>query len=76
MTDHQRHAGPARRGDDGIAFLDRRRDRLFHEHVNAARDAGQRQIAVQVRGRGDGDGVDAVREQALHVGVAGAAERA
>ena len=76
MADHQGHAGPARRRDDGVAFLDRRRDRLFDQHVNAARDAGQRQIAVQVRGRGDGDGVDAVREQALHIGIADTAERA
>ena len=41
VADHQRHACAARGGDDLASFVDRRGDRLFHHHVDAARDAGR-----------------------------------
>src|SRR5262249_7898100 len=63
MADHQGHASVARRRNDGTAFLHRRRDRLLHQDVDALRDARQRQLPMQVRGGGDGDGVDAGAEQ-------------
>ena len=75
MADHERDAGALRGGDDGAAFLHRGGDRLLHQDVNAMANAGQRQIAVQMGGRRNGDGIDAARDQSLHVGVTGAAER-
>ena len=39
VPDHQRDAGAARRRDDVAPLLDRRRDRLFHQDMDAARDA-------------------------------------
>ena len=49
------------------ALLDRRRDRLLDQHVDAARDAGQRDVVMQMRRRGDGDRVDAEIEQRFEV---------
>ena len=76
MADHQRDAGPPRRGDDGAPLLDRGRDRLLDQHMHAAVDAGEREVAMQMGRRGDGDGIDAGGQQALDVGIALAAERA
>ena len=59
MADHERDAGAARGGDDGAALLDRRGDRLLDHDVDAARDACDREIAMQMRRRRDGDGIDA-----------------
>ena len=67
MTDHQRDARAARRGDDGAALLDRRGDRLFDQHVQTARGAVDRDVAMQVRGCGDGDGVEPVADQGVGV---------
>ena len=44
--------------------------------MDAARDAGERDVVMQMRGRRDGDGIDAELEQRLDVGDGGAAERA
>ena len=76
MADHQGHAGAAGGGDDGAALLHRRRDRLLDHDVDAARDAFEREVVMQMRRRGDGDRVDAGAEQAVDVGERGAAERA
>jgi hypothetical protein len=76
MTDHQRDASLPRRRDDGAPLLDRRSDRLFHQDVDAARDAGQGDVVMQMGGRRDGDGVDAEREQPFDIGDCAAAEHA
>ena len=65
MANHQRHSGTARGGDDGASLLDRRRDRFLHQNVDAAGDAGERQLLMQVRWCGNRNGIDAVCEQAL-----------
>ena len=74
MADHQRDAGAARRGDDGAALLDGRGDRLLHHDVDAARGAVDGDIAMQMRGRRDGDGVDAVVQQRVGIVEGGATE--
>ena len=76
VTDHQRDAGPARRGDDLAALFDRGGDRLFHHDVDAARDAGERDVVMQMGRRRDGDGIDLEIEQFIDVGDGGAAEGA
>ena len=43
--------------------------------MDAARDAGERDIVMQMGGRRDRDGVDLEFEQSLDVGYGGAAER-
>ena len=67
MTDHERHAGAPRGGDDGAAFLHRRRDRLLDQDVKAARDAGERQIAMKMRRRRDGHRFDAALDQGVEI---------
>ena len=67
MADHQGDAGATGGGNNGAALLDRRRDRLLHHDVDAARGTGNRDIAMQMRGRRDGDGVDAVAQQFLGI---------
>jgi len=74
VPDHQRHAGATGRRDDGAALLDRRSDRLLHHHVNAARGAFDGDIAMQVRRRRDGDGIDAGGDQRRGILEAGTAE--
>ena len=76
MADHQRDAGRARRGDDLAPLLDIRGDRLFHQHVNAARDAFERQFVMQVGGRGDGDRIEPRPEQIVDMIDRGSAENA
>ena len=56
-------AGGARGGDDVTALLDRGRDRLLDHHMHAALDAGERDVAMQMRRRGDRDRVDTAVEQ-------------
>ena len=72
----KRHAGAARRGDNFAPLFDRRGDRLFHHDVDAARDAGKRDIAMQMGRRGNGDGVDVAIEQVADIGDGRAAQRA
>ena len=67
MTDHQRHAGPARHVDNLAALFDRRRDRLFHHHVNAACDTGQRDIPMKVGWRSNRYRVDVALKQFIDV---------
>ena len=43
--------------------------------MHAARDAGERNVAMQMGRRGDGDGVDAEREQRIDVADGAAAQR-
>ena len=57
-------------------LLDRRRDRLFHHDVDAARDAGERDVVMQMGRRRDGDGIDLEVEQFIDIGDGGAAEGA
>ena len=52
-----------RGGDDLAALLDRGRDRLLDQNVDAAGDAGERDFVMQMRRRGDGHGIDAFGEQ-------------
>jgi hypothetical protein len=75
MADHQGDVGAARRRDDGVAFLDRRGDRLLHHHMHAALDRGHCQLDVQVGRCRNGQRVDAGRQQSLDVTVARATER-
>ncbi len=44
--------------------------------MHAARDAGERDVVMQMGRRRDGDGIDFEIEQLLDVGDGGAAERA
>ncbi len=72
VADHQGNARVARRRDDRPSLLHRRGDRLLDQDMHPMLDAGERQIPVQVRGRGDGDRVDAGGQHSLDV-VAGRA---
>jgi hypothetical protein len=63
VADHQGHAGAPRGGDDGAPLLGGGGDRLLDQHVDAARDAGERDLMVHVGGRRDGDGIEAGVEQ-------------
>ena len=63
MTDHQRDAGAARGSDDLAPLLDGGGDRFFDQDVNVARDAGERDLVVQVGRRRDGYGIDAFGDQ-------------
>ena len=63
MADHERDVGAARGGDDLAALLDIGGDRLFHQHMDAARDAFQRDFVMQMGRRGDGHGVGLEIEQ-------------
>ena len=56
------------------ALLDRGRDRLFDQHVNLARDGGERDLVMQMRRRGDGHGIDALGDQFVEA-LEGAAAR-
>ncbi len=53
MADHQRHAGLARRIDDVLPLLHRGGDRLLDQDVDVARDAGERDLVMQVGRRRD-----------------------
>ena len=46
MTHHQRHTGMPRCGDDRAPLFDRRRNRLLHQYMDAARDTTQRQFPM------------------------------
>jgi hypothetical protein len=63
MADHQRHAGLARSSDDLAPLLDRGSDRLLDQHVDLPGDAGERDLVMQMRGRRDGDGIDAFGDE-------------
>ena len=76
MPDHQGHAGAPRGRNDRAPLLHRGCDRLLDQHVHAAVDAGLRQLAMQVRGRGDGGGVDAGLQQRLDIAIGRAAQHA
>ena len=76
VPNHEDNAGAAGGLDHVVALLDRGGDRLFHEHVHAAGDAGQREVAMQVCRGGYGDRVDAVIEELAHIGKGAAAEGA
>ena len=75
MAGHQRNAGAVRGGNDGVALLDGRGDRLFHQHVNAASGAFERDLAMKMSWRGNGDGFHAQPDQGFEIGQRRAAER-
>ncbi len=75
MSDHQGHAGALCGSNDFLPLLDRRRDRLFDQHMNVVRDAGQRDLVMQMRRCGDGDGVDAFRDQFVDAREGAAADQ-
>ena len=75
MADHQGHAGAARGGDDLAPLLDRGGDRLFDQDVNVARDAGERDLVMQMGRRGDGHGIDALRDQFIEACEGAAADQ-
>src|SRR4051794_12679565 len=62
MSDHQCHAGLPGRGDDLLALLDRRCDRLLDKDMNVPGDTGERDLMMQVRRRRDRDGINALRD--------------
>ena len=76
VADHQRHAGATGRGDDGAPFLDRRRNRFLHHHVNAARNTVECDVVVQMSGCGDRHRLDAAAEQRARIGEFCATKRA
>src|SRR6185312_13866836 len=76
VTDHQGNAGPMRRVDDLTALFHRRGNRLLHHHVDAARDAAQRDFLVEMGRCGNGDGVDVARQQFVDVSDGVASKRA
>ena len=75
VTDHERDAGAAGGGDDSAALLHRRSDRLLDHDVDAAGDAFERQIVMQMGRRRDGDRIDPGAEQSVGIAECGAAER-
>jgi hypothetical protein len=74
MAGHQGDAGAPGGGDNGIALLDGGGDRLLDQDMDAARGAVDGDVAMQVGRRRDGDGIDAVRDQAVEVGKRAATE--
>ncbi len=74
MPHHQRHAGVAGGGDDVLPLLDRGCDWLFDEDVNLLRDRGKRDFMMQMRRRGDGQGVHTFCDQLVQL-LKGAAAR-
>ena len=67
MADHERHTGAPRRRDNGTPLVDGRGDRLLDHDVDAARGAGDGDIAVQMRRRRDRDGVDALVQECIGI---------
>ena len=65
MADHQRDAGAARGVDDVASLFHRGRDRLFDHHVDLARDAGERDLVMQMGGSSDRHRIDAFVEQRI-----------
>ena len=51
--------------DNVPPLLNRGRDRLFNQDMNAIRDAGQRDLMMKVGRRSDGNGIHACRDQLL-----------
>src|SRR3569832_42947 len=74
MPDHQGDAGAARGGNDLVPLLDRRGNRLLDQDVDVARDAGKRDLVMQMRWRGDRHGVHAFRQQLIDAGKGAAAD--
>ena len=74
MAGHQRDAGAAGGGDDGVALLDGGGDRLLDQDMDAARCEFGGDVAMQMGRRRDGDGIDAARDQAIDVGECAAAK--
>src|SRR6516162_7210281 len=68
MADHQGHAGAPGGSDDGAAFLHRRSNRLFHQHVDTAARTVDGNVAMEMCGRGDSHRIDTPAYQALGVG--------
>ena len=58
-----------------LPLLDRRGDRLLDQDMDVARDAGQRDLVMQMGRRRDGDGVDAFVEQFVELGERAAADQ-
>ena len=75
MPDHQRHIGAAGGGDNVPPLFDRGGDRFFDQDVNAARDAGERDLVMQMRRRGNGDGIDPFRGQLIQASEGAAARQ-
>ena len=75
MADHQRDAGAARGGDDVAPLLDRGGDRLLDQDVDVARDAGERDLVMQMGRRRDRHGIDALGEQLVELGEGAAADQ-
>ena len=76
MADHQRDAGAPGGGDDRARFGDIRGDRFLDHEIDAAADAFKREVMMQMRRRGDGDGIDAAAQQCVHVAEGGASDGA
>ena len=74
MADHERHTGAAGGRDDGVALLDRWSDRFLDHDMNAARNALQREVVMQMRRRRDCNRVDAGPQQSVDVIQCGTAE--
>ena len=66
---HQDHAGPPAGLDHLVTLARVHRHRLFHQHMLAGGGCGERHLAVQVVGAGDGYGIDQAAGQ--HIAIVG-----
>ena len=64
-----------RGGDDLAPLFDRRCDRLLDQDMDIARDAGERDLVMQMGGRGDRHRVDALGDQFVEAGKGAAADQ-
>src|SRR6185437_8727647 len=76
VANHQGHAGSARCIDNVAALFYRRGDRLFHHDVDASRNAKERDVAMQMSGRRNGDRVDIAVQQFFDIADGDAAQGA
>ena len=73
MADHQRHPGAARGRNDGVTLFHSRRDRLLDHDMDAARNALQSEVMMQMRRGRDRHRIDAGPEQIVDIAACGAA---
>src|SRR5260221_13538820 len=74
MTHHQSDAGTACGPDDLAPLLDRRRDRLFHQDGDAARNTVECKIAMEMGRRCDRDRIEVALDQFANIGNSGTAQ--
>ena len=73
VPDLKLHPAARRRGDQGVGLGQRRRERLLHQHRDAAPQRPEAHLGVGRRRHGDGDGLDPA-QQRIEVGEGGHAQ--